>query len=91
MAYTSRRTIDPSEEINGEPIDTIIAINRSRNDIPKSSNSTNRNYYGVPMSNFSSNPNINLENSYCDVEYVDVSCVGVSVSFDMKRSGSWNS
>jgi hypothetical protein len=71
MAYTSRRTIDPSEEINGEPIDTIIAINRYRNDIPKSSNSTNRNYYGVPMSNFSSNPNINLENSYCDVEYVD--------------------
>ena len=70
MAYTSKKGLDPSEEVNGEPIDMIIAINRSRNDIPKSDNAINRNYYGLPINNFSSNPNINLETAYCDVDYV---------------------
>ena len=70
MAYTANPRVDPSQEINGEPIDTIIAMNRSRNDIKTSPNSLNRNFFGIPMNNFSTNPNINLENSYCDVDYV---------------------
>lgn len=70
MAYTSKKGIDPTEIVNGEPIDMIMAINRSRNDIPKSENAIDRNYFGIPMGNFSSNPNINLQDSYCDVEYV---------------------
>ena len=44
MAYTAKKTVDPSAEVDGEPIDTIIAINRSRNDIPRSPNSLNRNF-----------------------------------------------
>jgi hypothetical protein len=71
MAYTSKKGIDPSEEIDGKPIDMIIAINRSRNDIPRSKDSVNRNYYGIGMGGFSSNPNINLDSSYCDVEFVE--------------------
>lgn len=71
MAYTANPRLDPSVEVDGEPIDTIIAINRSRNDIPTSSQSLNRNFFGIPMQNFSTNPDINLENAYCDVEYVE--------------------
>lgn len=71
MAYTANPRIDPSVEVDGEPIDTIIAINRSRNDIPTSSKSLNRNFFGIPMQNFSANPEINLENAYCDVECVE--------------------
>ena len=71
MAYTANPRLDPSVEVDGEPIDTIIAINRSRNDIPTSPQSLNRNFFGIPMQNFSTNPEINLENAYCDVEYVE--------------------
>ena len=70
MAYTANPRVDPSQEVNGEPIDTIIAMNMSRNDIKTSPNSLNRNFFGIPMNNFSANPNVNLENSYCDVDYV---------------------
>lgn len=70
MAYTANKRLDPSALVNGEPIDTIIAMNRSRNDIPHSKNSLNRNFFGIPMQGFSSNPNINLDNAYCDVEFV---------------------
>ena len=101
MAYTAKKGIDPSVEINGEPIDMIMAINRSRNDIPKSANAINRNYYGIEMGNFSANPNVNLENSYCDVEYVtndDVNNLKVatplkdelgSPSIPVLNKGSW--
>lgn len=67
MAYTAKKNIDPTIVVDGEPIDEIITINRSRNDIPKSENALDRKFYGIPMSNFSSDPDINLENSYCDV------------------------
>ena len=70
MAYTANPRVDLSQEVNGEPIDTIIAMNISRNDIKTSPNSLNRNFFGIPMNNFSTNPNVNLENSYCDVDYV---------------------
>lgn len=70
MGYTANPRVDLSQEVNGEPIDTIIAMNRSRNDIKTSPNSLNRNFFGIPMNNFSANPNVNLENSYCDVDYV---------------------
>ena len=70
MAYTANNRLDPSQEVDGEPIDKIIAINRSRNDIPHSKDSLDRNFYGIQMQNFSSNPNVNLENAYCDVDYV---------------------
>lgn len=71
MAYTANKRIDPSEEVDGEPIDTIIAINRSRNDIPHSKDSLDRNFFGVKMQNFSTNPNVNLDNAYSDVDYVE--------------------
>lgn len=71
MAYTANTRIDPSQIVDGEPIDTIIAINRSRNDIKHSDQSLDRNFFGVKMQNFSSNPEINLENAYCDVDYVE--------------------
>lgn len=71
MAYTANKRLDPSQEVDGEPIDTIIAINRSRNDIPHSANSLDRNFFGIKMQNFSKNPNINLENAYSDVDYVE--------------------
>jgi len=70
MAYTANKRLDPSQEVDGEPIDTIIAINRSRNDIPHSKDSLDRNFYGIKMQNFSTNPNVNLENAYSDVDYV---------------------
>ena len=72
MAYTSKKGIDPSAEIDGEPIDMIIAINRSRNDIPKSPNALNRKFFGIPMprNGFSVNPNVNLDNAYADVDEV---------------------
>jgi hypothetical protein len=70
MAYTANTRLDPSQEVDGEPIDTIIAINRSRNDIPHSQDTLDRNFYGIKMQNFSSNPNVNLENAYSDVDYV---------------------
>lgn len=70
MAYTANPKLDPSQEVDGEPIDTIIAINRSRNDIKVSSKGTDRHYFATPMDNFSTNPDINLENAYTDVEYV---------------------
>ena len=75
MAYTAKKNLNPTEEINGEPIDTIMAINRSRNDIPTSINAIQRNYYGIKMNNFSENPNVNLENAYTTVEYVNDSDV----------------
>lgn len=102
MAYTSKKGIDPSVDVNGESIDTIIAINRSRNDIPRSTNAVNRNYFGIPMDHFSSNPEINLENSYCDVEYVTDDVVNRlkvetplkdkhgSPSIPVLNKGSWN-
>jgi hypothetical protein len=71
MAYTANKRLDLSEYVDGEPIDSIIAINRSRNDIKHSPDALDRNFFGIPMNNFSTNPNINLENSYCDVDYVD--------------------
>ena len=71
MAYTSKKGVDPSQEVEGQPIDTIMAINRSRNDIPHSQDSLNRTFFGIKMQNFSSNPEINLEDSYCDVDYVE--------------------
>jgi hypothetical protein len=71
MAYTAKKGIDPSQEVDGEPIDMIIAINRSRNDIPHSANALDRNFFGVEMNNFSTNPNVNLENAYSDVDYVE--------------------
>lgn len=101
MAYTSKKGIDPTELVNGEPVDMIMAINRSRNDIPKSEMAINRKYFGIPMNNFSSNPNINLDNSYCDVEYVtddDVNKLKVTApindeqgnpSIPVLNKGSW--
>lgn len=71
MAYTANPRLDLSEMVNGEPIDAIIAINRSRDDIKTSPDALNRNFYGIPMNNFSSNPDVNLQNAYCDVEYVE--------------------
>jgi hypothetical protein len=71
MAYTANKRLDPSQEVDGEPIDTIIAINRSRNDIPHSKDSLDRNFFGIKMQNFSTNPNINLDNAYSDVDYVE--------------------
>ena len=71
MAYTANKRLDPSQDVDGEPIDTIIAINRSRNDIPHSPNSLDRNFYGIKMQNFSKNPEVNLENAYSDVDYVE--------------------
>lgn len=71
MAYTANKRLDPSQEVDGEPIDTIIAINRSRNDIPHSKDSLDRNFFGVKMQNFSQNPNVNLDNAYSDVDYVE--------------------
>lgn len=71
MAYTANPRIDPSKLVDGHPIDTIIAINRSRNDIPHSKDSLDRNFYGIKMQNFSANPNVNLENAYSDVDYVE--------------------
>lgn len=70
MAYTANKRLDPSQEVDGQPIDTIIAINRSRNDIPHSKDSLDRNFFGIKMQNFSTNPNVNLDNAYCDVDYV---------------------
>lgn len=71
MAYTANKRLDPSQLVDGEPIDTIIAINRSRNDIPHSKDSLDRNFFAIKMQNFSSNPNVNLENAYSDVDYVE--------------------
>lgn len=71
MAYTANKRLDPSQEVDGEPIDTIIAINRSRNDIPHSPNSLDRNFFGIKMQNFSTNPNVNLDNAYSDVDFVE--------------------
>lgn len=71
MAYTANKRLDPSQEVDGQPIDTIIAINRSRNDIPHSKDSLDRNFFGIKMQNFSSNPEINLDNAYSDVDYVE--------------------
>lgn len=76
MAYTAKKTIDPSKSIKiGEkeiPIDEIIAMNRSRNDIKVSDNAVDRNFFGIelPMKQFSDNPNVNLENAYSDVVQV---------------------
>ena len=71
MAYTANKRLDPSQKVDGEPIDMIIAINRSRNDIPHSPNSLDRNFFGVKMQNFSTDPNVNLEDAYSDVDYVE--------------------
>ena len=71
MAYTAKKGIDPSQEVDGEPIDTIIAINRSRNDIPHSKDSLDRNFFGIKMQNFSTNPDVNLDDAYADVDYVE--------------------
>lgn len=102
MAYTANPRIDPSAEIEGEPIDTIIAVNRSRNDIPTSPQSLNRNFFGIPMQNFSTNPEINLENAYSDVEYVedaDLNTLKVEIplkgkygipSVPVLNTGSWD-
>ena len=68
MAYTAK-DIDPTEMVDGKPIDQIIKINRSRKDIPHSEGSIMQNFHGVPMNRngFSTDPNINLEHAYCDV------------------------
>ena len=71
MAYTANKRLDPSQMVDGEPIDMIIAINRSRNDIPHSKDALDRNFFGIKMQNFSTNPNVNLENAYSDVDYVE--------------------
>lgn len=83
MAYTARTGkykngklvwgIDPSLpiKIDGEevPIDTIIAMNRSRSDINISKDGLDRNFFGIelPREGFSEDPNVNLENAYSDV------------------------
>lgn len=68
MAYTAKN-VDPTMIVNGKPIDQIIKINRSRTDIPHSEGSVVQNFHGVPMNRngFSVDPNVNLENAYCDV------------------------
>lgn len=73
MAYTAKKTIDPSQPIKVDgkeiPIDQIIAMNRSRADIKISDGSVDRNFYGIelPKEGFSEDPNVNLENAYSDV------------------------
>lgn len=86
MAYTANPKVDPSQEVDGEPIDTIIAINRSRNDIKASGKAPDRHYFATPMNSFSSNPDINLENAYSDVEYVsDANAQRLKVEVPMKN------
>ena len=70
MAYTAKKGLNPSALVDGEPIDTIIAINRSREDIPHSENALNRKFYGVEMNGFSEDPDINLEDAYTNVDHV---------------------
>lgn len=69
MAYTAKKGIDPSALVDGETIDSIIAINRSREDIPRSEDSLDRKFFGIPMpiKSFSTDPNVNLDNAYTDV------------------------
>lgn len=69
MAYTAKKGIDPSVMVDGETIDSIIAMNRSREDIPRSEGSLDRNFFGIPMPSktFSTDPNVNLDNAYTDV------------------------
>lgn len=109
MAYTAKTKIDPSKEIEVEknvflPIDTIIAMNRSRSDIKISKDGLDRNFYGIemPRSGFSVNPDVNLEHAYSDVaEVTDTLANKLQVIMPEKdetgdpcipilRYGSWN-
>lgn len=85
FAYTANKKLDISQKImtsQGEmPIDHIIAFNLSREDIKKSEDGVFKKFYGMdmPYEGFSTNPEINLEHAYADVESVNIGQENIKV------------
>lgn len=50
MAYTARKQLDITQEIDGTPIDQIIKINTSIDTIKHSEGAVKSNFFGIPMS-----------------------------------------
>lgn len=49
MAYTANNRLDFTAEVNGKPIDKIIKINASRNDIKRSPDTVHQEFFGIAM------------------------------------------